>query len=515
MNRRNFLLTSAAGALYCGLPPRLRAQTNGTAWPDSSLREKLMQDPLRPQYHLLPQAGFVGDPCAPRFFHGKYHMFFHGSFQGRGWAHAVGPDLMHWEHMPKAIAPTENSYDSYGTFTGSVLPGTDVPSIIYCGVTRSTRADETIRAEDLREVQCIATSADPDLRTWQKLEHPVIDAPPQGVSVVGFRDPLAWKDGENWYAGVGSGFPQVGGAVLLYRSSDARNWEYLHPLAQGTWNGKSFTNPVGSGEMWECPDFFPLGDMHVLLYSTEYITYWEVGTFDRKELRFHSERKGFIDHGSYYAPKSMLDAQNRRILWGWVQETRDRDSAQAAGWSGAISLPRVLTLGRDKELIMEVPSEFASLRENMVEVKRPLSASRLEGDHSHGVIHNRAGEIVCTFDARKLDCGLELSIGSPSNDTNLLKISSGVNIGDKPSIIVGDRTLALCPDHLGRSTLHLWVDGSIIELFADSRQVKTIRFYEAPAGSSDIHVRWTGAGDSLINLAISDIKPISKDRLTT
>jgi hypothetical protein len=22
-------------------------------------------------------------------------------------------------------------------------------------------------------------------------------------------------------------------------------FEYLHPLAQGTWNGKSFTNPVG------------------------------------------------------------------------------------------------------------------------------------------------------------------------------------------------------------------------------------------------------------------------------
>lgn len=515
MNRRNFLLTSAAGALYCSSPCTLRAQTNNAARPDSSRREKLINDPLRPLYHLLPQAGFVGDPCAPRFFRGKYHVFFHGSFDGRGWAHAMGPDLIHWEHMPKALAPTDNSYDSYGTFTGSMLPGTDVPSIIYCGVTRSTRANETIRAEDLREVQCIATSTDPELRTWQKLEHPVIDAPPQGVSVVGFRDPFAWKDGDIWYAGVGSGFPQIGGAVLLYQSSDARHWEYLHPLAQGTWNGKSFTNPVGSGEMWECPDFFPLGDKHVLLYSTEYITYWEVGTFHKQELRFYSERKGFLDHGSYYAPKSMLDAQNRRILWGWVQETRDREASEAAGWSGAISLPRVLAVGSDNELMMDVPSEFASLRTHTVEIRKPRSAVQLDDAQSRTIIHERAGEIVCTFDAGKLDCGLELSIGSPSNSTSLLKITSGVNIGDHPSIIVGEMTLALCPDHLGQSILHLWIDGSIIELFTDSRQVKTIRFYEDPEGSSDIHVRWTGGFDSLINLTVSDIKPISKNRLTT
>lgn len=474
-----------------------------------------MHDSLRPQYHLLPQAGVVGDPCAPRFFNGKYHMFFHGSFEGRGWAHAVSPNLIHWEHMSKAIAPTEASYDSYGTFTGSVLPGTDIPSIIYCGVTRSTRADETIRAEDLREVQCIATSTDPDLRTWQKLEHPVIDAPPKDVRVVGFRDPFAWKDGDIWYAGVGSGFPQVGGAVLLYRSFDTRHWEYLHPLAQGTWNGKSFTNPVGSGEMWECPDFFPLGDKHVLLYSTEYITYWEVGTLDKKELRFHSERKGFLDHGSYYAPKSMLDAHNRRILWGWVQETRDREATQAAGWSGAISLPRVLTVGPDNELMMEVPPEFRSQRTHTVTISKLRSAGQLDEAQSQTIIRERAGDVVCTFDAGKRDCGLELSIGSPPNRTLLLKISSGVNIGDKPSIIVGDRTLALCPDHLGRSTLHLWVDGSIIELFADSRQVKTIRFYETPEGSSDIRVRWTGGFESLVSLTVSDCRPISKDRLAT
>lgn len=277
---------------------------------------------------------------------------------------------------------------------------------------------------------------------------------------------------------------------------------------------KSFTNPVGSGEMWECPDFFPLGDKHVLIYSTEYITYWEIGTFHRRELRFHSERRGFLDHGAYYAPKTMLDHKNRRLLWGWVQETRSRDEAQAAGWSGAVSLPRVLSIGSNNELKMDVPAEYASLRTNTVTIHEPRSAANLEAAQSRALIHNRAGEVVCTFKAA-LDCGLELQVRSGQQVTVLLKISSGVSIGDTPSIIVGDRTLALRPDTDGNSTLHLWIDGSIFELFVDSTEVITARSYIASTVEQDISVRWTGRPDSLVTLITSDITPVSSDRMTT
>lgn len=512
MNRRSFLFSSAGCAVSFGLASSAHAQQSGASFPAASLADKLSRDPLRPQFHLLPLAGSVGDPCAPRFFNGKYHVFFHSNYGGHGWGHATSSDLLHWEHLPIAISPTPGFYDAYGCFTGSVLPGTDVPSVIYAAVTKVSRAQETIRAEGLREVQCVATSTDPDLRTWQKADQPVIN-PPE-FKIVGFRDPFAWKDDDTWYAGVGSGFPQTGGAVLLYRSTDARHFEYLHPLAQGIWNGKSFTNPVGSGEMWECPDFFPLGDKHVLIYSTEYITYWEIGTFNRRELRFHSERRGFLDHGAYYAPKTMLDGKNRRLLWGWVQETRSRDEAQAAGWSGAVSLPRVLSVGSHNELKMDVPAEYVSLRTNTVTIHEPRSAANLEAAQSRALVHNRAGEVVCTFKAA-LDCGLELQMRSGQQVTVLLKISSGVSIGDAPSIIVGDRTLALRPDPDGNSTLHLWIDGSIFELFVDSTEVITARSYIASTGEQDISVRWTGRPDSLVTLITSDITPVSNDRMTT
>jgi beta-fructofuranosidase len=57
-----------------------------------------------------------------------------------------------------------------------------------------------------------------------KVDHPVIDGPPDRLKIVGFRDPFSWKEGDSWFVGVGSGFPQKRGAVLLYRSSDARHF---------------------------------------------------------------------------------------------------------------------------------------------------------------------------------------------------------------------------------------------------------------------------------------------------
>jgi beta-fructofuranosidase len=469
----------------------------------AALREKLMQDPLRPQFHLLPAANWMNDPCAPRFFRGQYHMFFQYNpgaavWGDMHWAHAVSPDLIHWKHLPVALSPTLGGYDAAGCFTGSVLPGAEVPTILYTGVTRSSPQRETIRGEGLREVQCLATSTDPDLRTWRKLDKPVLDGPPPGLQVTGFRDPCPWKEGDTWYLGMGSGFNKVGGAVLLYASRDGRNWTYLHPLAQGEWNQGTMTNPVDSGEMWECPDFFPLGDKHVLLYSTERKVYWEVGTFDRRDLRFHAESRGLLDHGSYYAMKSMVDAKGRRILWGWVQETRSPAETRAAGWAGAMALPRVLSLDSENQLRMDFPQEFASLRTGTQELQ---SSAGLQ-------IKNRTGEIVCRFSAGASACGLELLTSA----TPIFSIRYPGGTGGKPSIEIGGKTVPLSPGPDGVSLVRLLIDGSIIEALVDGKEMMTARCYTpSPAG---IQLAWAGPSDVLKSLTVSSIQPISTDRLT-
>src|SRR5271154_3155241 len=183
MDRRRFLVSTLASSAVCAVSSRVSgavaealqqaAGAGGALAPE--LREKLMHDPFRPQFHLLPRANWMNDPCAPRFVRGQYHMFFQYNpgaavWGDMHWAHAVSPDLIHWKHLPVALSPTPGSYDAYGCFTGSVLPGVDVPSILYTGVTKCSPQEETIRGEGVREVQCLATSMDPELRIWKKLD---------------------------------------------------------------------------------------------------------------------------------------------------------------------------------------------------------------------------------------------------------------------------------------------------------------------------------------------------------
>jgi beta-fructofuranosidase len=514
MNRRNFLASSLASSALCAIAtkPALAEAlkqlptTSGDLTPE--LREKLRKDPFRPQFHLLPRANWMNDPCAPRFHRGQYHMFFQYNpnaavWGDMHWNHATSPDLIHWKHEPLALAPTPGSYDAFGCFTGSVLPGMAVPTILYTGVTKSS--PETIRGEGLREVQCMATSTDPDLLVWKKLDKPVIPSPPTGLSVTGFRDPCPWKDGDVWYLGIGSGFNKVGGAVLLYRSSDGHNWEYLHPLAQGKWNGGTMSNPVDTGEMWECPDFFPLGGKHVLLYSVERKVFWEVGVFDMSDLKFHSETKGMLDHGYYYAMKSMVDEKGRRILWGWVEESRTAEQCLAAGWAGAMALPRVLRLGADNQLRMDVPPEFISLKHHLLSVAGEGCAKIL----AKTPIRDRAGHLEFQFKATDAMCGLELRPGAEAA-LFAIKYDGGK---DKSSVIVGSKTLALSPDSDGISTIHLWIDGSVIEVFVDSKEATTARdFTPSPA---DIQLAWTGSEEALKSISVSNVTPISDDRLTS
>jgi beta-fructofuranosidase len=260
--------------------------------------------------------------------------------------------------------------------------------------------------------------------------------------------------------------------------------------------------------MWECPDFFPLGDKHVLLYSTERKVYWEVGTFDQRDLRFHAESRGLLDHGSYYAMKSMVDGKGRRILWGWVQETRSPAETRAAGWAGAMALPRVLSLDSENQLRMEVLPELASLRTDTRELQKPQTSAALAAGLAGMQIKNRTGEIVCRFSVGANSCGLELR----ADATPIFSIRYQGRMDGKPSIGIGGKTVPLSPDPDGVSLIRLLIDGSIIEALVDGKEMMTARCYTlSPAG---IQLAWTGASDALKSLALSSITPISSDRLT-
>jgi len=451
----------------------------------------------------------MNDPNGPIFWKGAYHVFYQYNpnaplWGNMHWAHAISEDMIHWRHLPVALTPTPGWDDADGCFTGSAVDDHGTATILYTGVKSVAKERATLRDghNNFREVQCLATSTDPQLRTWTKWKQPVIE-PPNDPSLAGFRDPFLWRHGDDWILGVASGHFKKGGCILLYRSKDLRNWEPLHELTIGHWTEKQSINAVESGEMWECPDFFPLGKKHVLLYSTAGSVVWESGELDPKQLKFHSERRGILDHGAYYAQKTQLDAHGNRILWGWIPEKRSDSELITAGWAGCMALPRILSLSPDGYLEMTVAPEAQSLREKSYSLSPKKSATDTEV-LQFILIEDLRAELAWKPAAQNFALTLEDHSG-PWWSASIAKNSSAT------TLTVNGIT-ARIPDDATAHDFRLFLDASVAELIVDCRHAMTSRIYRKPDGP--LHVK-IGNHSPLVTLEGWQLRRISPDRLTT
>jgi len=428
------------------------------------------------------------------------------------WAHAVSDDMIHWRHLPIAIAPTPGWDDADGCFTGSAVDDGGVATILYTGVKTAAPERATLRdgVHNFREVVCLATSGDPQLRAWTKWKTPVIE-PPRDPRITGFRDPFVWRDRDTWYLGVASGIRKEGGNVRLYRSKDLRQWEYLHLLASGKWAEKESVNPVDSGEMWECPDFFALGNKHVLLYSTAGGVYWETGELDPKELVFRSEKRGILDHGAYYAQKTQLDAHGNRILWGWITETRSDDELRAAGWAGCMALPRVLSISADGDLEMRFAPSARSLRTQSLGLS-PLDASPAERASKAKSIEIKdvAGEVAWRMKKRD-EARAALTLVDRAGPWLSVDLESSQGVAQK--LIVNGKSIDLPESAKLEREFRLFLDGSVAELICDNLHAVTIRIYRMPDGLLRLAAT-DGDLKSISSVEAWQLRAITADRLT-
>ena len=276
----------------------------------AKVKDIVLKNPHRNKYHFMAPAYWLSDPNGLIYFKGEYHMFYQhypyaphwGSMH---WGHAKSKDLVHWEHLPIALAPSEH-YDldeRGGCFSGSAVDDNGTLAVVYTGTV--WREGKVIQS------QCLATSTDGI--TFEKYEgNPVIPGPPEDGSA-DFRDPKVWKHDGKWYVVIGS-CKDGKGKALLYRSDDLKKWDYVGVLAE---------SDGSMGTMWECPDFFPLGDKHVLVFSAmgmgEKKTMYLVGNMDYETGKFTWDTCGEVDCGfEYYAPQSFLDDKGRRIMIAWL-----------------------------------------------------------------------------------------------------------------------------------------------------------------------------------------------------
>ncbi|MCE9590981.1 MAG: glycoside hydrolase family 32 protein [Planctomycetes bacterium] len=436
------------------------------------------RDPHRPGYHFMPPKNWMNDPNGLIQFRGRYHIFYQHNpnaavWGDMHWGHAVSDDMVRWKHLPPAIAPTPGGYDKDGVFSGCCVDFDGRPAALYTGISP--------------EVQCLAFADDPndpDLRTWTKhAGNPVIPAPPRIGELTGFRDPYVWREADGWHMAVGSGLrsaprgPLPRGCVLLYRSTDLVNWEYLHTLCEGDAN---------EGEMWECPNFFELDGKHVLLIAglPSGKSVYLVG--DYRDKRFSPRLRGEIDAGgSLYAPQVFTDAKGRGIMFGWLRETRPISAQAASGWACAQTLPRVLTLGDDGALRYAPAEEVRSLRLAGPGDHRTWVSVPWSGDHTLALHADDTIEIEAVFDPPRGETGLAVRRSPDGSEQTRItwspvtrRLTLDMTRGSLDATTQRDRREAPLSIEAGEPLrLRVFVDRSIIEVFANDRACLTGRVY--------------------------------------
>ena len=453
------------------------------------IRQQLANDPHRPAYHFQPPKNWMNDPNGFIHWKGQYHLFYQHNpsspLHGRiHWGHAVSDDLVHWRDLPIALSPTPDGPDKDGCWSGCAIDNDGVPTLVYTGVHP--------------EVQCIAIGSG-DMLRWQKhAANPVIAAPPDALEVTGFRDPHLWREGPDWYAIIGSGIRDVGGAVLLYRSADLVNWEYLHPLCLGDKNE--------TGVMWECPSFFPLGDRYVLFVSVTPLAYVEyfVGTY--KEHKFEPEYHARLDHsGLFYAPQSIFDATGRRLMFGWLRESRGNEAIEAAGWSGMQSVPRVLTMNAHGKLGINPAPELQRLRGERCSLSSVLV--KPDTDHMLPNVQGDALEIFAEFvpgSARVSGLKLRCSPGEEEVtkivynwETQMLAIDRSRSCAQPDGVDCSPQLGAVRLSEDETLRLRVFLDRSAVEVFANDHECISSRIYPTRRDSNAVGL-FTEGGDAIV-----------------
>lgn len=494
-------------------------------------RSRFDGDRYRPQYHFLPAEHWMNEPHAPIWFDGKYHIFYQHNPQGPywhqiHWGHAVSDDLVHWEDLPVAIAPTEPVTPD-GVWSGSATYDADGNPVLFY----TAGNDSAVPNQATGLAWPVPGSAQSPLTEWRLEPEPVTVQEPDLASPVGtpwfgqFRDPFVWKetaaDGEPiWYQLVGSGIvdgaTKVGGTALVYTSRDLVHWEYQNPL----FIGDAAAHPK-TGQVWELPVLLPLGtqdgvEKHVLVVNpwfegydenTAKNTYYWVGTWDRTTTTFvpdHEEPRRFDYAEHFTGPSGTVDPQGRSLLFTITQDGRSESDHHDAGWAHSMGLPVELTLTPDGDAGLKPVEELESLRSEQVVDLDDVSVTR-----ANAVLAERHDDLTdllevevelqitsSTRPGASGEAGLEVRRSSDGTERTVLTVDRAT------STLALDRTwssldpdtrkgthdgeLEVGPD--GKVTMHVYVDRSVVEAFVDDRKSMTTRVYPTLADAVGLRV---------------------------
>lgn len=425
-------------------------------------------DPARPTWHFRPPANWMNDPNGTIYHNGYYHLFYQHNPYGdewghMHWGHARSRDLATWEHLPIALWPSQEQGEEH-IFSGCAsVDGEGRPILFYTSVGRG--ADGQARPNEQW-----AARGDAEWITWEK--HPANPifalATHGGPPLEGeWRDPFIFAAGGRTFLVLGGNYGETA-AVLLYEAADATltRWAYRKLL---------YREPRHQMRFCECPNFFAVGEKWVLLLSPYRPVEYMVGDFDLASLTFTPQTAGILDPGyneiapaNYYATNILYAPDGRCILLGWV-----RGFAPGRGWNGCLAVPRVLTIGPDNRPRQTPIAELASLRGAHYAVREiDLAGVNVGVDR----LDHAAAELKVTLDpGDAARCGLRLT--AAVGEGAALEI-----VYDRQTLLVAGVPAPLSLALGAPLELHVFLDGAVLEVFADGGRVAVTRAVDLPVG---------------------------------
>jgi beta-fructofuranosidase len=447
-------------------------------------REQLLSDHLRPGYHFVIPEGVAipFDPNGAIFWKGRYHLFYIFQDKRSGnksdhWGHVSSTDLFHWRHHPTGLLD--------GMYSGNCFINEHgVPTMCYHQVDQGN---------------ALAVALDDELNEWQKLgSNPITPVTQEGDQHHGkYRswDPFGWYAGGSYYAIFGGEHPAIA-------KSDSLNgeWHYIGDLFAHGVEGVSLKEDVS------CADLFKLGSKDVLLCISHRLgCRYYLGEWKNEQFYPESQAQMSWVDNTFFAPESLEDDQGRRIMWAWLLDFREFGLRLDHGWSGTMSLPRELSLGEGGELRMDVVREIEALR------YRPFRKESFEVQPEVDLIIDdvRGSSLELAIDMESTDAseygvkvcvspdGKEQTVISYDPKEGELKVdtrNSGPE-GSPKDVEAGPFLLK----QNERLQLRVFVDKSVVEVFANSRQAVMRRIYPSRSDSLGVSV-FSKGGSTKVNV---------------
>lgn len=396
------------------------AQTTSPQEPNHAKTSNLATS--KPSFHLTAPNGWMNDPCGLGYdpTTGLYHVFFQWNPQGNdwgnmSWGHATSTNLVSWKVSPTPALTPSTEYDRCGVFTGC-LQATDIHgkpgslTAMYTSV-RHLPLHHTLPYITGCESLSLAISKNGG-KTWERLEcNPILTGPPEHLSVTGWRDPhlTTWPEEQTTSSGshhhplhgiVAGGITEKAPAIFVYtvNPTDLRSWTYTGLLVNV---GLNFHPSRWSGDFgvnWEVGNLMTLSNNGVsrnfAIMGAEGCLRTEDSLWKTPGTAQHSRQArsqlwmcikartvnpvtndkedealaeyvfgGYFDHGCLYAANSFWDPlTSQRIMYGWITEEDLPDEARhGQGWSGLISLPRVVDLMTVRNVMKARSSKLESI----------------------------------------------------------------------------------------------------------------------------------------------------------